>query len=498
MNPTLEQQEGTDVFMTGANMKVNAYAGAGKTSTLELFARARSSPGIYLCFNKPIAEAAGKRFPESVACKTTHSFAYRSVIGKYRTSFREKMTGALRARDTADFLKLKNFPIFGGTDYIEPSTLGYAVNQTVRKFCMSDEPEMLGQHFAAIPKFQTLPDDEFRNLRSYVLLAAKDLWEEMTDPEGMMPLGHDGYVKVWQLSTPVIDTCYILVDEAQDTNPVMLDVLKRQEAQVVYVGDKHQQIYEWRGAVNAMETVPVIKTVNLTKSFRFGQDIADFASDVLSKIGETNRITGNENIQSRLVREGQKTILCRTNGQILDTVLNVFETTPGKPIHVVGGVTDLANCLDGIERLQQKRPSAYSMFLGFKDWNEFLLYSKSSGDEDTKKIVKLTEKYGIPELKSALHAVRPSESGAEMLLTTAHKAKGREWPGVELAEDFKAQPEKDADNNLVHNPSETRLFYVAATRAINNLKVPTWAMDTYAANVRPLQVEQSTAESNPL
>ncbi|MDH2406059.1 UvrD-helicase domain-containing protein [Bradyrhizobium sp. SSUT18] len=70
-----------------------------------------------------------------------------------------------------------------------------------------------------------------------------------------MPLGHDGYLKLWALSSHAIAADFILLDEAQDTNPVVLDVLRKQPAQMIYVGDKYQQIYEWRGAVNAMEKI---------------------------------------------------------------------------------------------------------------------------------------------------------------------------------------------------------------------------------------------------
>lgn len=62
----------------------------------------------------------------------------------------------------------------------------------------------------------------------------------MQSPDDPLPLGHDGYLKLWALSDPVILADYILMDEAQDTNPVVLGVLQRQPAQMIYVGDKHQ------------------------------------------------------------------------------------------------------------------------------------------------------------------------------------------------------------------------------------------------------------------
>jgi L-asparaginase II len=41
---------------------------------------------------------------------------------------------------------------------------------------------------------------------------------------------------------------------------------------VIYVGDAHQQIYAWRGAVNAMQQLPLPES-RLTTSFRFGEQM---------------------------------------------------------------------------------------------------------------------------------------------------------------------------------------------------------------------------------
>ena len=49
-----------------------------------------------------------------------------------------------------------------------------------------------------------------------------------------MVQGHDGYLKLWALSEPRIAADFILLDEAQDANRVMLDVLRKQPAQMVY------------------------------------------------------------------------------------------------------------------------------------------------------------------------------------------------------------------------------------------------------------------------
>ncbi|KUM84276.1 MULTISPECIES: UvrD-helicase domain-containing protein [Streptomyces] len=48
----------------------------------------------------------------------------------------------------------------------------------------------------------------------------------------------------------------MLLDEAQDTNPVLEEIFLAQDAQRVCVGDPAQQIYEWRHAKDIMSGLP--------------------------------------------------------------------------------------------------------------------------------------------------------------------------------------------------------------------------------------------------
>src|SRR5260370_13276143 len=75
-----EQHAVLDAVLGGGDMKIKAYAGAGKTSTLRLIADHRAgNRGSYLAFNKEIAEHARRGFPRNVSARTVHSLAYASV-----------------------------------------------------------------------------------------------------------------------------------------------------------------------------------------------------------------------------------------------------------------------------------------------------------------------------------------------------------------------------------------------------------------------------------
>ena len=80
LTPTAEQANARDLYTTGGNLKLEAGAGAGKTSTLQLLAGVdRNRLGQYLAFNRPIVDEAARKFPSHVACNTAHSLAMRAV-----------------------------------------------------------------------------------------------------------------------------------------------------------------------------------------------------------------------------------------------------------------------------------------------------------------------------------------------------------------------------------------------------------------------------------
>ncbi|HBD39803.1 MAG TPA: DNA helicase, partial [Cupriavidus sp.] len=160
------------------------------------------------------------------------------------------------------------------------------------RFCRSAQAEPLAWH---IPVDAIVKDDEAEHLREALLPSVKRLWSEYLDPAAPSAIGHDTYVKLWQLSRPRIGADFILFDEAQDADGLMLSVLRAQQCQVIYVGDPYQQIYEWRGAVNAMDHIRAPECA-LTESFRFGPAIAQLASRVLALMDEDTPVRGQNGV----------------------------------------------------------------------------------------------------------------------------------------------------------------------------------------------------------
>lgn len=470
--PTAEQQAAIDRFLTRRPLKIAAFAGAGKTTTLRMLAAATRSRGLYLAFNRAIAAEAREKFPRSVDCRTTHAIAFRAAMPHYGSA--DKMTKRVHAKQLAQ--------VAGYTDRIFPGSLhlndvhqAHLVLGTVRQFCQSSDRAIGLTHVPRYGRLLGASEKIVSEVRAWAVVEAEALWKRMVNRSDALPLGHDGYLKLWALSEPTLNFDYILLDEAQDTNSVVLGVLAGQRAQAVYVGDRHQQIYEWRGAVNAMERISGCEEVALTQSFRFGPGIAAAASKVLATLGEQRQIRGDPQIQSTIVASGKAdAVLARTNGTVILEILEA--TNVGLKPSVCGGTQEIKRLLSDVYELKAGKPAISPEFFGFQNWAEVVAFADSEEGEGLRTFVQLVEQHGERKLWAAVNRAVADEEGADVILSTAHKAKGREWNAVRLAPDFmNARLGADA-------ASEVRLFYVAMTRAKTRLIADPELLRTFATD----------------
>lgn len=487
-HPTAEQVRALELFLSGGSLKINAFAGTGKTTTLEYLAAHSRAQGIYLAFNKSIADNAAGRFPSNVRCQTTHSLAYRSTPSMYRNN-RSKMTHDLNPNAIAVVLALDDL-VVSSYFSVGARSRGALVRQTLKHFQHSDAVEVSVNHVPRWGKLGALSKPELQMLIADTTRLARTLWERMLDPSDRAPLGHDGYFKRWSLNNPEVPGSFILMDEAQDTNPAMLAALRNQDAQVVYVGDRYQQIYEWRGAVNAMERVATKHECSLTQSFRFGTSIADAASLLLRSLGERQRLTGTPNVPSQLGCSNPDAILCRTNAAVIDYVIQAFaaDITP----HVIGGTSEALRLLDGVSRLKVGQPTDVPEFFGFQNWKEVVQFSESEEGQHLRTFVRLVERHGENKLRSYLSQVEEREDAASLIISTAHKAKGREWDSVCVVDDFTVVKKDDTGQEIGFDEEELRLLYVALTRGRLSVQIPTALASKFGIKqeYQPLRLDQ--------
>lgn len=464
--PTEEQDAALQAFLKGHSLKINAFAGSGKTSTLQLLANATGARGQYLAFNKSIVADASEKFPASVDCSTSHSLAFRAAPSGYKRDI-SKLTNKCTAKQLVEVLDIKRRR-FGEKHAITPDSQGYLYLETIRRYAQSSDDEIGMQHVPILGAIRSAPEEVQKEVSGFALEGARLVWSRMLSEQDPLPLGHDGYLKLWGLSRPIIAADFIMLDEAQDTNPVVLDILQRQRAQLIYVGDRYQQIYEWRGAVNAMESIDTQSSTYLTTSFRFGNAIADLATKMLVKLGERQPVKGNPNLLSRIGATNPSAVLARTNATTISAVIEALDE--GRKPHLVGDKSELMDMLRGVQSLKEEQPSTCPAFFGFKSWNEVVEFARKDEGAHLVTFVNLVEKRGERQLMWALSRT-VDEDKADLVISTGHKSKGREWKSVRLMDDFLRSSPGDTKNSGP-DPSEMRLLYVALTRAKESLEVP--------------------------
>lgn len=465
--PTDEQQAALDAFTTGGSLVIEAGAGSGKTSTLQLLAASKpSARGLYLAYNKAIQLDAEKRFPRNVVCRTAHSLAYATHGTKMRHRLNAPRVPAVQV---ARILGQHDPIALDSGKVLTAASVASLAMRAVERFCRSPETAITSRHF--VPPEGAAVAPGLPALRKRVVDLAQRAWADLTDPHGQLKCQHDHYLKLWALGRPRLAYDFILFDEAQDADPCIADVVRSQmrSSQVVMVGDAAQAIYGWRGAIDVLSTTTVEQRTRLSLSFRFGQAIADEANVWLERIGTTLRITGAPARDSALAAlERPDAVLCRTNGRAVQEVMTAHEG--GISVSLVGGGRDIRSLAQAAQQLQAGQPAGHPELVAFNTWQAVRDYAENDPTgSDLAVAVKLIDDYGADEVIAAVDAC-VSEDRAQLVVSTAHKAKGREWDRVRIASDFREPKiDKQSGERAPIPKEEAMLAYVAVTRAKQTL-----------------------------
>lgn len=461
-------------------IKVTAGAGTGKTSTLKAFAEAnRDERILYVAFNKSIQLEAASKFPSNTTAKTAHSIAY-GQCGREYGNVPNKLQGDIKPFHIQRFITRSTNDIPQSAHNL----YGGRVIETVKNFLVSADTSLGLKHVS----IGSAPVETKHFNEKQIAADAEQIWKLMQDLKSEVPMLHDGYLKLYQLSGRRLPYGIILFDEAQDTNPVTQAIVDAQNARKVYVGDRHQAIYGFRGATNAMESIQADEHHYLTGSFRFGKAVAEVANMLLAAKGDKMRLRGlgpESRVRQVSAEEGYA-FISRGNSALFNRAVQAL--TDGQPFSFVGEmkgyrfdqILDVYNLSAGN---QVKDPFIRS-FAGF---DELVEYAEAINDREIKARCKLVNKYlnDIPRLIEQIEnkALPPVVSGSEsstsvkrIVLTTGHKSKGLEFPNVQLAGDFVELIDEDGKVFDIGDANdedieEVNIQYVAATRAQNALQL---------------------------
>ncbi|MEI8659252.1 3'-5' exonuclease [Vibrio sp. Hal054] len=443
---------------------IDAGAGAAKTFTSNAIVSlcTKNENVLVLVYNNIIAKKMADEFPSNVLVSTSHAYA-RSMLPAYSSTRLER---PLTKKAVISVLKLP-MSIIG----LSANQFASMLLQTLSDYAISDENcietyvEQLG-HTDAI----TL------QLVHYTKL----LWDEMTDRHSTLPVMHDVYLKEFVLKVVTgqlaLNLDVLVLDEAQDSAPVVKQFFDYVKAKKISVGDKFQSIYEWRGAINVMQTLISAghKTARLTTCYRYGQEIAELSNDLIEQYyNENPEFKGNANKSSVIysdnlshVKHEQELHIFRTNTSLMASVMDYY--SQGQKCLVLKGTKEQLMLLNDAERLFNGQRVMHGTFSAFDSWNEFIDYVNTQGGS-LKNLYRAIQSYGFKLMKTVLEqSQHHTIDNAGKVFTTAHACKGIEHDHVVLADDFDSIFCKSKNNERLQ---EVNLLYVALTRAIKTLDI---------------------------
>ena len=312
---------------------------------------------------------------------------------------------------------------------------------------------------------------------------------------------HDGYLKVAQLSKLDISFSHVAIGGAQDMTPCQADLFwgshQRKDKVIYLFGDQSQQIYRFRGVGDDFRTMSKhasdgtqetkMQRFRLTGSFRFGENVAKFASCIVESMG-------SEALQGLALEEGRVSqssdflygvVICRgKNGmsQFLlqqkperwcfldDDAFCTYFQIPGwvwdleafvwslnDDVFMYRGETfntldDILRYIDDVEDIALLRQVSFLLML--KDSNTKL--------DDFSNEIRLSY--------APMKEGETVDTYQGAILTSVHQAKGMEFDKVLVWDDFPFGIVRDVSFLCMRRiEDEANLVYVAMTRCKVNL-----------------------------
>ena len=440
----------------GQIMKVDACAGSGKTSTLVAVTLANPEKRfLYLAFNRSIADKAGEVFPQNTKAMTMHSLAYRHV-----------------------FRGAKQRPFLGNIK-IDMLRRYFSTMNMMKLVLLQNEYK----------QFLNSPAMEFPNNK------VKRIFHLIE--EGKLPMSHDHYLKLYQMLTKEergLDRDYdcILVDESQDCNPVTLSIVNTSGCSRIFVGDSHQSIYGFRGAINALASQQADRTLHLTNSFRSLLPILDQANRYMEAFheliykGKVPYYPMKSMLDEKRVKNEQTGIITRKNATLV-AVIDRFSDVP-EQAYLIKKPEEIFRLPIAMYEFLFKRKRNFTKDLAylnqFQDKKGLTEYANEANDVEILTSIQIAEQYKKRLYDLEEIAAEMCDPDAQYVLTNAHTSKGLEWRKVILENDFpdlgksyaKCLVENDGkiqakdfvstqDSVFYDFLQELNLYYVAITRA---------------------------------
>lgn len=485
----------------GPSLIIEAVAGAGKTTTLiEGVARMKGSVA-FTAFNKKIVVDIERKlgtigvdtgFRGDVGVSTFHAFGLKALKGSGLTPRvdGEKVWNIL---ENGAGIHEKYFSIINRLISLGKQ---YGVDVSEGDYLRPSLPEIaydLIDHFNLLDDLGLSADEsvvgDIIGVAHQCLLASNDMADDIIDFDDMiyLPLLRNVHIR---------QSDWVLVDEAQDTNPTRRIMARRMLApkgRLIAVGDPHQAIYGFTGA-NA-DSLDLIATdfqcirLPLTITYRCPKKVVALARTWVSHITAADTapegevvVIGDDKFYKMLASEvpTDTAVLCRNTRPLVSAAYELIQRYI--PCHVEGRDIGIG-LLKLVERWRSLPLKAMRDRL-----DDYASAEIARLESRNKKMKAAALRDKVETIEVLLSMLEPNATfrnferqvldlfgdtpedrkGRGITLSTIHKAKGREWDTVYLYHRDKLMPSQYAKQDWELG-QELNLCYVAVTRAKKKL-----------------------------
>lgn len=501
--PSPQQQAVIDfVIKQSGSLNLEARAGCGKTSTLEMVVKEivsrRLGQVALLAYNKAIAEELKHRLQKNgidwkqAEAGTLHSFGFRSwkklapnvqVDGKKVSQIVNRLSieRPFLGRNATAVCRLVGLGKQNGIGFLHGVTDQSVWFQLVEHFDADDE----------IAEGDSV--DELVREAINILKLSFEMDKEIIDFDDMVlaPLMHNS--PSWQYD-------FVLLDEAQDTNAtrraLAKKLMKPRTGRLIAVGDPRQAIYGFTGAnSDAMDIIREqlgSEVLPLTVTYRCPKLVVKEANAIVPDLmahesapqGKVRKIDSMNDkkepwFKTEPLPPGDAIVLCRNTKPLVRLAHQMLLNKIGCRIEGreigegliglamrwkrISNISVLSDKLNEYETKEKRKWIAKGKEGKAQDVEDkcqtlqvLIEYCMTQGKSDMFDLVK--------SIRELFGDTKPGEKQNVIVLSTIHKSKGREWKLVYLYDRENTLPSKYArkDWQVVQ---EANLEYVAITRA---------------------------------
>jgi DNA helicase-2/ATP-dependent DNA helicase PcrA len=465
--PNKYQQAVYDHIRNGqGNLIVEARAGSGKTSTivqaLQFLPKSRNV--LFVAFNRHIAEELSARAPINVEVSTLNSFGFRCMRNAGMQS---------KIKDN----KVKNivwYKIYREQNFGQYVRIVGAVLKTIslcKAHCIV-KPNEKDIDWITTRYVITYPSE----LKSTFINVVQQTMEESLRQTQIIDFDDQLLYPICK-SLPIPQYDYVFVDEAQDLNPVQIELIKRAcRGMCVAVGDTHQAIYGFRGAdPDAIANIQLAfqsTVLPLSICYRCSKNVIIEAQKIVPDIeyadnAQAGTVTTLSVDEYRDKIDDGDWVLCRTTAPLVHEALRMIRNRRRAMVkgrQIGEAILFLAErvLLDderGVDALDAYEMEQCEKLRG----NELALLEMQ---DQVATIRALVEAYGLDGLKQGIADLFGDNTIDGVMYCTVHRSKGLETNNVYLiCPELMPHPKATEEWQKVQ---ERNLQYIAITRAKQN------------------------------